>query len=168
MLTLAFSEQWRHTYFSAYYLLCVASSLLSLVYIFEPAFWMLIWPVLSLQEYLDIAKKYSLHPVSLAIGLILPLSLYLRNIYSYMIINLCSFCNCCKFSLTPHDHMRLYELYKSVLDIMEVVVTFCATNHRIIEHCKFCPCRCTTVMNLTLQIPITRANHCPRDKGTLD
>lgn len=123
---------------------------------------------LSLQEYLDIAKKYSLHPVSLAIGLILPLSLYLRNIYSYMIINLCSFCNCCKFSLTPHDHMRLYELYKSVLDIMEVVVTFCATNHRIIEHCKFCPCRCTTVMNLTLQIPITRANHCPRDKGTLD
>lgn len=123
---------------------------------------------LSLQEYLDIAKKYSLHPVSLAIGLILPLSLYLRNIYSYMIINLCSFCNFCKFSLTPHDHMRLYELYKSVLDIMEVVVTFCATNHRIIEHCKFCPCRCTTVMNLTLQIPITRANHCPWDKGTLD
>ena len=71
------------------------------------------------------------------------LSLYLGNIFLYKIINLCSFCNCCKFSLTPHDHMRLYELYKSVLDIVEFVVAFCATNHRIIEHCKFCPCRCT-------------------------
>lgn len=50
-----------------------------------------------------------------------------------MIINLCSFCNYCKFSLTPHGDMRLYELYKSVLDIMEVVVAFCATNHCIIE-----------------------------------
>jgi hypothetical protein len=59
--------------FSLLFIKCVASSLLSLAYIFEPASCMadLTSLSLSLQENLDIAKKFGLHPVSLAIGLIL-------------------------------------------------------------------------------------------------
>lgn len=96
---------------------------------------MLIWLTslyLSLQEYLYIAEKYGLHPVSIAIGLILLLSHSVSvDMFFYVVINFYSFCDSCKFLI------EILELYKSVLDIMEVLVALHVTNQHMNEHYKF-------------------------------
>lgn len=83
-----------------YLLVCMAVLLLSLA-ILGPALCTLLWLTslhLSLQEYLDIAKKYGLHPVSIAIGLILLLSHSVSvDMFLYVVISFYSSSNSCKF-----------------------------------------------------------------------